>query len=175
MSPRPTVFIDRDGTLMEEVHYCSRPEDVKVFRGVPEALDRLKAAGFLTIIVTNQSGIGRGVFSEADFHRVQEELLRQIGPGRIDATYFCPDHPDSATVRRKPGIGMIEEACGSFPIDLAQSWMIGDKAIDVDCGKNAGLRTVLVATGYGKSEDCAPDYRARDFVCAVEWLLGEEV
>ncbi len=174
MSPRPTVFIDRDGTLMKEVHYCSRPEDVQVFRGVPEALGRLKAAGFLTIIVTNQSGIGRGVFSEADFHRVQEELLRQIGPGRIDATYFCPDHPDSATVRRKPGIGMIEEACGSFPIDLAQSWMIGDKAIDVDCGKNAGLRTVLVATGYGKNEDCAPDYRARDFVCAVEWLLGEE-
>lgn len=172
MEFRPTVFLDRDGTLMEEVHYCSQPETVRVFPGVTEALTRLKAAGFLTIIITNQAGIGRGLFTEADFHAVQAELLRQIGPNLIDATYFCPDHPDQATPRRKPGMGMIEEACRAFPIDLTKSWMIGDKAIDIECGKNAGLRTILVSTGYGKNEACKPEYRAENLKAVADYVLA---
>jgi D-glycero-D-manno-heptose 1,7-bisphosphate phosphatase len=93
MSAARAVFLDRDGTLMEEVHYCGDPAKVKVFPGVPEALRRLKAAGFRTFVITNQSGIGRGLITEAQYRAVQDEALRQLGQGTIDASYFCPDAP----------------------------------------------------------------------------------
>src|SRR5882724_2748205 len=101
----PAVFLDRDGTLMEEVDYCRDPERVQVFPNVPSSLRRLKQAGFRLIIITNQSGIGRGILTEADFHVVQAELLRQLGPGLIDGVYFAPETPDQPSIRRKPGPG----------------------------------------------------------------------
>ncbi|HEY5892378.1 MAG TPA: HAD family hydrolase [Chthoniobacterales bacterium] len=171
-APTRAVFLDRDGTLMEEVGYCSRSEDVRIFPGVPDALETLKEAGFLNIIITNQSGIGRGYFSASDYENVQSELLRQIGDGLIDATYFCADHPDQPSRRRKPATGMLEDAARDFGIDFAGSWVIGDKAIDVECGKNAGLRTILVETGYGKQANCMPDFRAKTLAEAVTWILG---
>lgn len=171
--PKPAVFLDRDGTLMEEVGYCAKPADVRAFRDAANSLYRLKTAGYLTIIVTNQSGLGRGMFTERDFERVHGEFLRQVGPKLVDATYFCGDHPDRATARRKPGVGMVEEARRDFNIDLGRSWLMGDKASDIACGQAAGLRTILVATGYGQSEDCTPDYRAGDLASAVDWIVVE--
>src|SRR5512136_2148698 len=110
MSNLRAVFFDRDGTLMEEVDYCRDPKDVHLLPGVMEMLRELKERGFLNIIITNQAGIGRGIFNEEDYHRVHAELLRQIGDGLVDGTYFCPDAPWAASNRRKPGTGMVEEA-----------------------------------------------------------------
>jgi len=99
---RRAVFFDRDGTLMEEVHYCGDPRQVRVYAGVSEGLRRLKEAGFRTFIVSNQSGIGRGLIGEADYRAVQAELIAQIGEDLIDASYYCPDAPGTASSRRKP-------------------------------------------------------------------------
>jgi D-glycero-D-manno-heptose 1,7-bisphosphate phosphatase len=167
----PAVFFDRDGTLMEEVHYCGDPAQVRIYPGVPEGLRRLKEAGFRTFIVTNQSGIGRGLITEQQYRAVQAELLAQVGEGSIDASYFCPDAPGAPSTRRKPEPGMVFEAASEFDVDLAQSYLIGDKSADVECGKRAGVKTILVQTGYGAEQDCAPDYRARDAVEAMEMVL----
>jgi D-glycero-D-manno-heptose 1,7-bisphosphate phosphatase len=176
MSRRRAVFFDRDGTLMEEVEYCSDPAKVKVVSGVPEALDELKKAGYLAIVISNQSGIGRGLFSEAQYTAVQQELLRQIGSGRIDASYFCPDAPGVPSLRRKPAPGMVLEAAAEFQVDLAASFLVGDKASDIECGRRAGTRTILVRTGYGAalkrdSGFVAPDFIADNAPEAVRWLL----
>ncbi len=145
---RRAVFFDRDGTLMEEVHYCADPAKVRAFPGAAGALARLRAAGYLNIVITNQSGIGRGMLTVADYEAVNAELFRQLGGG-IDGAYFCPDAPDRTTPRRKPGTGMVEEAARDFDLDLSASWFVGDKDIDIQCGRAAGCRTVLVLTGYG--------------------------
>lgn len=166
------IFLDRDGTLMEEVGYCSGPEKVKVYSGVPEALQRLKQAGFLLIIVTNQSGIGRGFYGLQEYQAVQAELMRQLGNGLIDASYFCPDAPDAASVRRKPEPGMLWEAAEDFQIDLSQSFVVGDKRSDIECGCRVGARTIQVLTGYGRRQKCAPDFTAEDLLAAAEIVLG---
>jgi D-glycero-D-manno-heptose 1,7-bisphosphate phosphatase len=171
MSRARAVFFDRDGTLMEEVHYCGDPARVRVFPGVPEALRKLKQAGFRTFVVTNQSGIGRGLITEAQYHAVEAELLRQIGTGVIDATYFCADPPAAPSTRRKPEPGMVLEAAAAYDIDLARSYFIGDKSDDMECGHRAGTRTILVLTGYGAQQDCRPDFTARDVTEAVEIVL----
>src|ERR1700691_3893204 len=117
VSGRKAAFFDRDGTLMEEVNYCGDPAKVKVYPNVPEALRALKQAGFLIIVVSNQAGIGRGFFTEGEYHAVQREVLRQIGEELIDASYFCPDMPDVPSLRRKPAPGMLLEASAEFAID----------------------------------------------------------
>jgi len=176
MSRRRAVFFDRDGTLMDDVGYCGDPAKVKVISGVPEALEELKNSGFLAIIVSNQSGIGRGLFTEAQYTAVQQEFLRQIGAGRIDASYFCPDTPGVPSLRRKPAPGMVLEAAAEFQIDLAASFLVGDKASDIECGRRAGTRTILVRTGYGAEAErdpglIAPDCVAKDAPEAIRWLL----
>ena len=168
------VFFDRDGTLMEEVHYCGDPAQVRVYPGVSEALRQLKAAGLRVFIVTNQSGIGRGLITEAQYHAVQEELLRQLGAGLIDASYFCPDRPDVPSTRRKPEPGMVLEAAAEFTIDLPRSYLVGDKAADIECGRRAGTRTMLVLTGYGREQSCEADFIAQDAAEAVRWVLARD-
>jgi D-glycero-D-manno-heptose 1,7-bisphosphate phosphatase len=165
------VFFDRDGTLMEERHYCGDPAQVRVYSGVSAGLRKLKQAGFRTFIVTNQSGIGRGLITEAQYRAVQAELISRIGEELIDGSYFCPDAPGQPSERRKPAPGMLLEAAAEFDLDLGGSYMIGDKAADVECGRRAGARTILVMTGYGRLQDCTPDYRARDVVSAIEAVL----
>ena len=164
------VFFDRDGTLMEDVHYCSEPANVRVFAGVPEALARLKQAGFAVIVISNQAGIGRGLFSDAQYHAVQAEFLRQAG-GFIDASYYCPDAPGQPSACRKPEPGMVLRAAAEHSIDLAQSFFVGDKSIDVECGRRAGTRTILVQTGYGAGEACEADFVCADSVEAVNVIL----
>jgi D-glycero-D-manno-heptose 1,7-bisphosphate phosphatase len=170
----PAVFLDRDGTLMRDVDYCGDPREVEVFPQAAEALRRLKRNGYRLIVVTNQSGIGRGYFSEADYRAVEAEFLRQLGDGLIDASYFCADLPTTNSIRRKPGPGMIFEAQRDHRLNLRWSFLVGDKASDIGCGRNAGVRTILVRTGYGASEkNCGADWTARDIAHATEIILAE--
>lgn len=171
MSGRPAVFFDRDGTLIEEAHYCGDPARVKILPGVQSALRRLKDAGFLTFVITNQSGIGRGLITETQYRAVEAEMLRQAGAGMIDGVYFCPDAPGAASTRRKPEPGMVLEAAADHNVDLAHSFFVGDKADDIECGRRAGTRTILVQTGYGSSQQAAADFVASDAVAAVDWIL----
>jgi D-glycero-D-manno-heptose 1,7-bisphosphate phosphatase len=171
MSGRRAVFFDRDGTLMEEVNYCGDPAKVKVYPGVSEALRKLKEAGFATVIVSNQSGIGRGYFTEAQYQAVQQEFFRQVGPGLIDASYFCPDAPGISSTCRKPEPGMLLEAAKDMGLDLAQSWLAGDKSADIECGQRVRARTILVLTGYGAEQACRPDFTVADAVQAVALIL----
>jgi D-glycero-D-manno-heptose 1,7-bisphosphate phosphatase len=169
---RPAVFFDRDGTLMEDAHYCADPALVKVFAGVPEVLHRLKEAGFGVFVVTNQSGIGRGLITEAQYRTVQEEFLRQAGRDWIDASYYCPDAPGVPSKCRKPEPGMVLAAAAEHHIDLAASYFVGDKCADIECGRRAGTRTVLVLTGYGSEQRCAANLVCRDAVEAAERILA---
>ncbi len=154
---------------MVDVDHCADPAHVRPIPGAAQALARLRASGWMTIIITNQSGIGRGIFTVDTCHRVNAELIRQLD-GAIDASYFCPDHPDRPTARRKPGTGMIEEAVSDHGIDTAGSWFVGDKSIDITCGRNAGCRTILVLTGADSSDETA-DFVARDVVEAIGLIL----
>jgi D-glycero-D-manno-heptose 1,7-bisphosphate phosphatase len=156
----PAVFLDRDGTLMRDVDYCSDPADVHVFEGAPAALRRLKEHGYKLIVITNQSGIGRGYFSEKQYRAVEQEVGRQIGGGLIDATYYCPHLPDKNCKCRKPSAEMIFAAADKHRLDLTRSFFVGDKRSDVECGRTAGLKTILVRTGYGRQTDA----RLADFV-----------
>ncbi len=165
------VFWDRDGTLMEEVDYCGDPAKVKAIPGAGHAMSSLKMAGWLNVLITNQSGIGRGYFSAADYESVNAELIRQLG-STWDAAYFCPDAPPTPSLRRKPANGMLEEACRDLQIDAKRSWLVGDKASDIACGKTFGCRTVLVLTGYGKQHaECDADFTVADAAEAARVIL----
>ena len=171
MSLRPALFLDRDGTLMEEVDHCHDPTKVRAYPGAVEALSRARSLGWSIIIITNQSGIGRGYFSRDQFLEVQGELTRQLG-GTIDATYMSPDLPDTGSLRRKPAPGMILEAAEEHGIDLARSFMIGDRNLDIECGRNAGVKTILVQTGYGLQHlDCGADYVTPTVTEAIQTAL----
>ncbi len=167
------VFLDRDGTLMREVNYCADPKQVEIFSGVPEALERLQTGGYKLIVISNQAGIGRGYFSEAQYRLVEAEVARAVLPATFDAVYFCPDRPDRATARRKPAPGMVLEAQRDHDLDLTRSFFIGDKAIDIECGRNAGVRTILVKTGYGSEQqgDAVANWIAEDLSEAAEIVL----
>jgi D-glycero-D-manno-heptose 1,7-bisphosphate phosphatase len=169
----PAVFIDRDDTIMADCGYCSNPKDVRIFPGVPEALRRLKSNGFKLIIITNQSGIGRGLFTLAQYRAVEAEVLHQLGDGLIDATYFCPDIPGQHSTHRKPAPGMIVEATREHQIDLSRSFLVGDKEIDVECAHNAGVRAIRVRTGVQcDTTESIADWAADDLPAAVEIILG---
>lgn len=170
----PAVFLDRDGTLMHDADYCSRTDQVRVFDGVASALRQLKQAGYKIIVITNQSGIGRGFFTEKDYRAVEAEVLRQLGDGLIDATYFCPDAPDQPSNCRKPAPGMVMQAAREHDVNLSRSFLIGDKEIDAECGHNAGVRAIRVRTGFDKMTDgsCA-DWVAEDVPEAVKIILNE--
>lgn len=162
---RPAIFLDRDGTLIEEVNYLSRIEDLRLFSFTKTAVAMLKAAGYLVVVVTNQSGIGRSIYTEADMHAIHESIQMQVERA-IDAFYFCPHLPCDGCACRKPRTGMIEAAVRDLDIDLGRSWMIGDKDADVKCGENARIKTVLVLTGYGSGHrgmlGDQPDLIAKD-------------
>ncbi len=171
----PAVFLDRDGTIMRDVDYCSDPAQVEIFPGLSTALQKLRGAGFRIFVITNQSGIGRGYFNEAQYRAVEAEVERKLGVGLIDATYFCPDLPGTASARRKPAAGMILEAARDHALDLTRSFMVGDKTIDVQCGRNAGVRTILVRTGKPiPAENHQADWEAEDLTAAAEIILRHE-
>ena len=159
---------------MEDPGYVGDPALVRVLPGVPEALQRLKVAGFRLIIITNQSGIARGKFTITDFEAVQERLFEQLGRGLIDATYMCPDSPGGEGSRRKPSPAMILEAIAEHGLDQAASWMIGDKDIDVQCGLRAGVQAVLVLTGQGdENAGQGAAFIAKTLGDAAEFILKD--
>ena len=168
----PAIFVDRDGTIIEDCDYCSDPNDVKIFPGAREALLRLKSKGFKLIIITNQSGIGRGLMTVEEYRAVDAEALRQLD-GLIEATYFCPDVPGQHSSCRKPAPGMILQAKREHGIDLSRSFFIGDKEIDVECGRNAGVRTIRVQTGFhNDTAHSTADWVAEDLPAAAEIILN---
>lgn len=146
------VFLDRDGVLIEERYYLHKLEDVVIFPGVGEALKRLQDAGFLLFIVTNQSGVGRGYYTMADVERVHRHLEMEFARDGVQFTkiYVAPEAPDQPSRGRKPSPQFLFDARDEFGVDLAQSCMVGDKLIDLECGWNAGVKhCLLVRTGYG--------------------------
>ncbi len=151
------IFLDRDGTINVEKDYLIAPADLVLLPGVGEALRRGQEAGFLLIVVTNQSGVARGYFSASAVEELHDHLQRELFSFgvRIDAFYLCPHHPehgDGPCNCRKGEPGMLLQAAQEHHIDLAASWMIGDKSSDVEAGLNAGCRSILVRTGYGVQE-----------------------
>jgi D-glycero-D-manno-heptose 1,7-bisphosphate phosphatase len=169
----PAVFVDRDGTLMRDADYCSDPKQVKVFPGVRDALHQLKAKGFKIIVITNQSGIGRGFFTVDQYRAVEAEVSRQLGDLLIDATYFCPDVPGQPSECRKPAPGMIWQAAREHDVDLARSFFIGDKEIDAECGRNAGVRTIRVQTGFDReTSGSRANWVAKDLLAAAEIIIN---
>jgi len=171
----PAVFIDRDGTIIHDADYCSDPQQVKLFPRIAEALKRLKSHGFKVIIITNQSGIGRGFFSLEQYRAVEAEILRQLGNDLVDATYFCPHVPDDGCDCRKPESGMILQAAREHRVDLKCSFLIGDKESDAECGQNAGVRTIRVRTGLDRETiESAADWVAEDLPEAVEIILNQQ-
>src|SRR5450755_2533606 len=146
------IFFDRDGTLISEKNYLCRSEDVAVFSDAGAALKRLAHAGFLLFIVSNQSGVGRGYFTLADVGRVNEHLARELARDgvRFEKIYIAPEAPDKPSRGRKPSPQFLFDARDEFDLNLAESFMVGDKLIDLECGWNAGVKkSILVRTGYG--------------------------
>lgn len=170
------VFLDRDGTLMEDRDYLRDPAGVRVFPGVAHALNRLRDAGHVLVVVTNQSGIGRGWMTHADYRAVTDELIRQLGEedAWLDAFLHCPAvddaHPD-----RKPNPGMYLRAAEDLSIDLGTSWVIGDSLRDVIAGQRAGCKDgILVRTGKPLPQGTAPWRVADDLAAAADIILCSE-
>lgn len=186
---RPAVFLDRDGTMIHDVGYLSRVEDVRWFPWSIDAIRLLNRAGFLVCVTTNQGGIGLGFYDEHLVHRVHAEMTAAVvaSGGRIDGWFFCPHHPlskiDAFRVEcdcRKPRAGMIGQATREFDIDLARSFVVGDKLADMDLAANVGARGVLVKTGYGQAElvrhgGAMPSaaFVAETLMDATSWILAQ--
>ena len=186
-SPKRThiaVFLDRDGTMARDVPYCSKPEDFELLPTVAEGIRLLNHHGFKTVIVTNQSGIGRGYFTEEMLHRIHQKLrddLAKIG-AFIDAIYYCPHHPDDQCQCRKPNAGLLYRAASELQIDLANSYIIGDKLLDVAAAEKAGCRVVLVPssepeTGLFKNAQALAagiDHICHNFYDAAAWIVSRQ-
>lgn len=180
----PAVFLDRDGTLNREVDYLADPDGLEVLPGVRRALLRLRAAGFALVVVTNQSGVARGLLDEATLAEIHRRLEAEVGLA-FDAIEYCPHHPEvgppelrRACDCRKPAPGMLRKAAESLGLDLARSWIVGDSERDLAAGVRVGVRGVLVATGKGAAEHArmlaagrAPEIFAPDLAAAADEIL----
>lgn len=173
---RAAVFVDRDNTLMADVPYCRRREDVRLLSGVGTAIRRLNDRGLLVLMVTNQSGIGRGLFTQSELDAVHDELARQLSlsGAHLDGIYACPHHPDEGCPCRKPGVLLFERACEERGIDPAASFVVGDRGADVEAGRRIGARTALVRNPVGLAELARavrpPDVIVESLEGFVEWL-----
>jgi D-glycero-D-manno-heptose 1,7-bisphosphate phosphatase len=189
VASRPAVFIDRDGTLTEEVGYVNHPQRLRLLPRSAEAVRRLNAAGVPAVMVTNQAGIARGYFSEEVLHAVNASLVAELGRAgaHLDGLYVCAHHPTegeppwrAACECRKPKPGLLLRAAADLDLDLGRSVMVGDKPSDLEVAPKVGAHGVLVLTGYGLGEweyrratfRVEPDHVARDLLDAVEWSLG---
>jgi D-glycero-D-manno-heptose 1,7-bisphosphate phosphatase len=181
---RPAVFLDRDGTLVVERGYLADASELELLPATAPALRRLRAAGHALVVVSNQSGVGRGLFPLSGVHAAMAALRRALRAEgvELDAIYFCPHRPEEGCACRKPGIELLERAADDQVLDLRGSVMIGDKLLDVATGHHAGARGVLVRTGYGRDEEARagaageprPDRVADDLGDAADWVLSEE-
>ncbi len=184
---RVAVFLDRDGTINEELNFIRRPEELVLLPGAAEAIRALNRRSVLACVISNQSGVARGYLTEQDLipihARLEEELARS--GARVDRIAYCPHHPTEGIPPynmpcrcRKPGTGMLDDAAGALDIDLTRSFVVGDRLTDVQAGLNAGATAVLVLTGYGrqalteleKNNEIQPDCIAEDLSAAVEYI-----
>ena len=182
------MFLDRDGTVLEEAGYLDRLERLVFFPFAIDAIRLLNRAGFAVVIVTNQSGVGRGMYEE-EFVVLAHDLIQErvrAGGGHIDGFYYCPHHPGAEIERyrrdcdcRKPGTGMLRAAASELDIDLTRSFAVGDKWTDVQAGLSAGGKGILVRTGYGRSSEVSPRRPvdptciADDLIAATAWILRQ--
>ncbi len=187
-SARPAAFLDRDGTIIVEKNFLGDPAGIELLPRAAEAIKLLNARGYRVISVTNQSGVARGYYGEEAVQSVNArlvELLQEQG-AIIDEIFYCPHHPQADLPEyrkecdgRKPNVGMATRAMAKYAIEIEGSLMIGDRAADIQFGKNLGVPTVLVLTGYGRAEReriedehlTPPDHIAPDLFAAVEWAL----
>ncbi len=179
LKPTPAVFLDRDGTINREVEYLHDPKKFELLPNALQGLKKVQDMGYRLVIVTNQGGIGLGYYTEEDFYRVNREMFRQLSDGgvKIDKIYFCPHNVTEGCRCRKPETGLLQQAVKDLNLDLAHSFMIGDKTIDLETGRRAGIRKILVKTGHAGADkvySVQPDYTARDLLDAAEWILQTE-
>lgn len=168
------IFLDRDGVLnVERGDYTYLPEDFILVDGVPEAIRKIKAAGFLAIVITNQAGISKGLYTREQMAACHEILMDLTGQ-LIDKIYYCPYHPAITTsISRKPDTLLVEKAIARYDIDPSQSWLIGDRSRDIECGQKMGLKTILITnTTYN---DCLPSYTASNLTEAVKRILSVDI
>jgi len=190
---RAAVFVDRDGTINEQMGYINHISRFRILPGVPEAIRQLNDLGFLVIVVTNQSGVARGYYPLDLVHMTHAALqkrLKEEADASVDAILFCPHHPQGVVAEysidcecRKPKTGLVDQACGAFDIDLSRSFMVGDMCADIEFARRAGIKGILVRTGYGLGEieyvlpgrQAMPVHIAGDLFDAVHWIIhGEE-
>ncbi|MCX6357344.1 MAG: D-glycero-beta-D-manno-heptose 1,7-bisphosphate 7-phosphatase [Candidatus Aureabacteria bacterium] len=177
---RTAVFLDRDGTINIDPGYLGDPDRFQFLPGVIEALKRLRAAGHLIFVVSNQSGIARGFFDREALDRIHDRMSAALEAEGVtlDGVYYCPHHPDEGCACRKPSPAMVLEAARRYKVDLEASFFIGDRASDIQTGRNAGCRTVLVLTGAGGETARSltgarrPDYVAGNLGEAVAWIIN---
>ena len=179
---RPAVFLDRDGTIIADKNYLSKVEEIEFLPGAVEAVKILNKNNYYVILVTNQSGIARGYFSINTAEKIKKYFLAQLknAGANIDKYYYCPHYPEGsgkyniACDCRKPKIGMFNTAINELAIDKIKSWVIGDKKSDLEFGINAGIKPILVNTGYGKSVKYKNAVRKKDLLDAVKYILYED-
>lgn len=178
MIGRKAVFLDRDGVLTREKGYVASADQMEIFPYVKECIDEIKAKGYLTIVVTNQSGVARGLIAEEELKKMNRLLTERTG---VDAVYYCPHYEKGIVAKyakpcgcRKPQTGMIDTAVQKYGIDPVKSYMVGDRAADILMGQKAGISTVLLESGYGTArleEPVTPDYIRKDLRDFVRTLI----
>jgi D-glycero-D-manno-heptose 1,7-bisphosphate phosphatase len=188
---RPAIFIDRDGTINEQMGYVNHLSRFILLPRVAEAIRMLNESGFLALIVSNQAGAARGYFPPSLTEEVNERMKKGLARcgARLDGIYYCPHHPRSVLPElridcdcRKPRRGLIDQACRDFEVDMSRSFVVGDRCLDIELGFRCGLRGILVKTGYGRGEaehilpsrPEKPVYIAEDLYDAVSWILERE-
>lgn len=175
MNKRSAVFLDRDGTIARYRAYCRRPQDFDLLPGSGDAIRSLNRAGFVVIVMTNQSAIGRGMMTRETLAVIHQKMHRELGKygARIDAVYFCPHHPDDGCGCRKPQIGMLTQAAQEWALSLKRSYVIGDRHLDVQTGQAAGSTSILVRSGHvpEPASGIVPDHEAETLEQAVGWIL----
>ena len=174
---KPALFLDRDGVLTEEISYITSVENLHIFPYAAECISQIHEKGYYAIVITNQSGVARGLFTEETLRDMNTHLKEMTG---VDAIYYCPHHPNGDVDEyrkickcRKPEIGLLEQACNDFDIDMNRSYMVGDRASDILTGQRAGTKTILLESGYGSArleQNVAPDYVFADLRNVIEIL-----
>ncbi len=183
------VFLDRDGTINTDVEYLNSPSQLEIIDGAPNAIKSLNEAGFCVVVVTNQSGIARGLIDEDSIPEIHDAMVRMLGQkgAFIDGFYYCPHHPEGIVEKyrcvcrcRKPEPGLVLRAAADFNIDLCQSYVVGDKVSDIQLAHNAGSIGIMVLTGHGRSEMTSypetvsrPHKVCRDLSAAASWILSQ--
>ena len=173
------VFLDRDGTMTEDVHYCRRPKDLLLLPNVGEGVSLLNKHGFKVVVITNQSGIARGYFNDQILGEIHNKMRRDLARynASVDAIYHCPHHPDEGCECRKPKPKLAHQAMADLGIDPRQSYVIGDRLMDIELAQAIGSKSVLIANDLGISEikdsSRPPDYIASDFGAAVKWIIKQ--